>query len=89
MESWFSSNISARVEFQVGELPRDDDDDHPDEPDHEGEDDHDEEGSLWQLINQLIIVTFLGFITIVVVLINIIRYCCIQDVDNMYFIILS
>ena len=42
MESWFSSNISARVEFQVGELPPDDDD-HVD--DH-GDDDHDEESGI-------------------------------------------
>ena len=41
MESWFSSNISARVEFQVGELPPDDDDHHVDDGhDHDGDDDH-------------------------------------------------
>ena len=40
MESWFSSNISPRVEFQVGELPRDDD--HVDGNHHDGgDDDHD------------------------------------------------
>ena len=43
-ESWFSSNISGRVEFQVGEPPDHDDDernDHVDhDPDHDGGDDH-------------------------------------------------
>ena len=39
MESWFSSNISPRVEFQVGELPRDDDDVHVDGNHHDGGDD--------------------------------------------------